>query len=144
MASRQPLSGIQSAARCLLRLHWRRATDEAPNLLATGSRHDGRFQMQIAEQIDFAALMEPVARRLLGEPNTALSSAKELRYGTRGSLAISLEKGTWFDHELSEGGGTIDLIKRQQNCEHASAVTWLRREFLNGNQGREKHQTNGT
>ena len=38
--------------------------------------------------IDFAALMPDVARALLGEPNARLSTARELRYGTHGSLAV--------------------------------------------------------
>ena len=35
---------------------------------------------------DLALLMEPVARRLLGEPNKALSHGHDLRFGNRGSL----------------------------------------------------------
>jgi hypothetical protein len=37
--------------------------------------------------------MGPVARELLGEPNHAMSSAKELRFGKRGSISVDLEKG---------------------------------------------------
>jgi len=54
-----------------------------------------------------------VARELLGEPNKRLSTASEMRFGTNGSLKIDLEKGTWFDHENENGGGVIDLLKRQ-------------------------------
>ena len=63
--------------------------------------------------IDFRNLAEPVARCLLGEPNKALSSKSELRFGTKGSLAIDLTKGTWYDHERDQGGGMFDLIKRE-------------------------------
>ena len=38
--------------------------------------------------IDWPALMPDVARVLLGEPNARLSNARELRYGTHGSLAV--------------------------------------------------------
>jgi hypothetical protein len=62
---------------------------------------------------DFADIIEPVARLLLGEPNRAASSKTELRYGARGSLAVDLKKGTWFDHETGIGGGTLDLITRE-------------------------------
>ena len=55
--------------------------------------------------------MGPVARELLGEPNRAMSSAKELRFGKRGSISVDLEKGTWFDHETQEGGGVLDMIR---------------------------------
>jgi hypothetical protein len=61
---------------------------------------------------DFASLMGAVARELLGEPNRALSSKHELRYGTRGSLAIDLKKGVWHDHETNTGGGVLDLVTR--------------------------------
>ena len=38
--------------------------------------------MDLAKHIDFAALMEPVALRLLGEPNPRLSKPpRELRFG---------------------------------------------------------------
>lgn len=53
-----------------------------------------------------------VAKALLGEPNVKLSSKSELRWGNHGSLSVDLAKGTWFDHECDQGGGVIDLIKR--------------------------------
>ena len=52
--------------------------------------------------IDWPALMPDVARALLGEPNARLSTARELRYGTHGSLAVHVggeRAGTWRDHE---------------------------------------------
>jgi RecA-family ATPase len=72
-----------------------------------------------------ATLMEPVARILLGEPNRGLSSKGELRYGTRGSMSVDLRKGTWFDHETNEGGGTLDLIERQTGLHEAERFEWL-------------------
>jgi len=56
--------------------------------------------------------IETVARALLGEPNHKLSSKTELRWGNHGSMSVDLNKGTWFDHEAYEGGGVIDLIRR--------------------------------
>jgi RecA/RadA recombinase len=72
-----------------------------------------------------ATLIEPVARILLGEPNRGLSSKGELRYGTRGSMSVDLRKGTWFDHETNEGGGTLDLIERQTGLHEAERFEWL-------------------
>ena len=67
--------------------------------------------MQYASKIDFAALMEPVAALLLGEPNARLSKPpRDVRYGTHGSLSVDFESGRFFDHEASVGGGVIDLI----------------------------------
>ncbi|MFO1520460.1 MAG: hypothetical protein U1G05_00100 [Kiritimatiellia bacterium] len=72
--------------------------------------------------------MEPVARRLLGDPNPALSKSTELRYGSRGSLAIDLSKGVWRDHEKAEGGGVLDLIQRELQIANGAALNWLRSE----------------
>ncbi len=68
------------------------------------------------DDIDFTALIEPVARELWGEPNKALSNSRELRWGTRGSRSINIKKGVWHDHETNEGGGTLDLVKRDADC----------------------------
>ena len=68
--------------------------------------------MNFAQGIDFNSLMEPVATRLLGEPNQRLSKplTKDIRYGTRGSLSIDLGNGRFFDRETNSGGGVIDLV----------------------------------
>jgi hypothetical protein len=81
--------------------------------------------MNFAQRIDFDSLMEPVALRLLGEPNQKHGSV--WRYGRRGSLAIDVRKGTWFDHEGNIGGGVFDLIRR---AGHDQPAAWLRREGL--------------
>ena len=59
--------------------------------------------------------IKEIALDLLGEPNKKLSTDKELRFGTYGSMSVDLEKGTFFSHEDNEGGGTIDLVKRYVN-----------------------------
>lgn len=75
---------------------------------------------------DYASIAGQVARALLGEPNAALSSTTELRYGTHGSLSIKLATGQWFDHEGGEGGGVLDLIVRHGDAPgHAQAVRWI-------------------
>ena len=86
--------------------------------------------MNFDNQIRFEALIEPIARRLLGEPNTRLSKSKELRFGCNGSLSVDLEKGAWFDHENIIGGGVIDLIKHKLGSDRGGAIAWLRREGL--------------
>lgn len=78
---------------------------------------------------DFAAHMEVVARRLLVDLNRALSNKDELRFGSRGSMAIDLSKGTWFDHEAGEGGGVLDLIARQTGHANGAAIRWLSDEL---------------
>src|SRR4051794_23762487 len=80
--------------------------------------------------IDFAALMGPVAAALLGEPNRVLSNDRELRYGNRGSLSVDLDAGTWFDHESKVGGGVLDLVRRQLRCDQPGALDWLREKAI--------------
>jgi hypothetical protein len=54
--------------------------------------------------------MESLARRLFGEPNRRLSTARELRFGRRGSLAVVPSRGVFCDHEAGVGGGLLDMI----------------------------------
>lgn len=73
---------------------------------------------------DWAAIAGDVARSLLGEPTTA--TRQELRYGRRGSLSIDTRHGRWFDHEAGEGGGVLDLVRRERQCTAKEALEWLR------------------
>lgn len=75
---------------------------------------------------DFAALIEPVARHLWGEP--AKVTKHSIRWGNNGSKAIDLQKGVWFDHEAQEGGSVLDLVMREIACDKAGAVEWLQSE----------------
>src|SRR5262249_54257995 len=76
-----------------------------------------------------------------GEPNNHLSRANELRFGTNGSLKVDLKLGTWFDFEENEGGGVLDLIKRQLFFTTSrECFAWLEHEGLwkgNGKSGRD-------
>lgn len=81
-----------------------------------------------APEIDFAHIMEPVARKLWGDPDPRASSARELRWGTHGSRSVDLEKGVWSDHEASTGGGVLDLIRRELRVNSGAALGWLRTE----------------
>ena len=92
--------------------------------------------------IDFAALMPDVARALLGEPNARLSTARELRYGRHGSLAVHVGgeyAGTWRDHEADAGGGVLALVEREAGArDNREAMAWLREGgFLDGEPGRQ-------
>jgi putative DNA primase/helicase len=85
-------------------------------------------------QIDLAVLRAnligraaEVAITLLGKPNEALSSRRELRFGNRGSLAVATageRAGCWYDHENGAGGDFIDLIQRQRGGGFRSAITY--------------------
>jgi hypothetical protein len=74
----------------------------------------------------FAPHIEAVARHLLGEPNKALSSLNELRFGKQGSVSVDLQNGVWFDHEAGTGGGVLDLVARQTRSSLGSAAKYIR------------------
>jgi hypothetical protein len=76
--------------------------------------------------VDFKRAMLPVATELLGEPNAALSTQDEKRWGTRGSLAVDVRKGVWTDHEDGgKGGGVIDLVMREKSTDKTGALEFL-------------------
>ena len=50
-----------------------------------------------------------VAKIVWGEPSPGYSNGKEIRFGSRGSKSLDLEKRVWIDHEDATGGGWVDL-----------------------------------
>lgn len=86
---------------------------------------------------EFAAHIREVALALCGEPNRKLSSKEELRFGTNGSLRVSIagqHEGTWKNHETDEGGGTLDLIVHKRGGDRASAAEWFKQQFGGGSE----------
>ncbi|MDD2870340.1 AAA family ATPase [Neomegalonema sp.] len=79
-------------------------------------------------KVDLAPLAEPVGRALFGEPNRRLSKPREeLRWGENGSLKIDLKAATFFDFEANEGGGLLDLIRREQRLsDDRACFDWMR------------------
>jgi hypothetical protein len=73
----------------------------------------------------FSEHMAVVARALFGEPNRIHSKPGEPRWGNKGSLSINEKRGVWFDHETGQGGGVLDLIKRDKGLTGAAAFEWL-------------------
>jgi predicted P-loop ATPase len=70
-----------------------------------------------------------LARELLGEPNRELSTPKQLRFGTHGSIAVELEgedAGRWFDHEHGIGGAGIELLRHRRGLSNGAALDWSR------------------
>lgn len=39
---------------------------------------------------------------------------------------MDLRKGTWFDHEAGQGGGTLSLVQMMLRLDKAGALAWLR------------------
>lgn len=81
--------------------------------------------MRVSEEIDWAPIMPGVAKLLLGDPNKALSTKAELRFGTNGSLSVDLKRSLWHDHEEQIGGGVLDLIRAYKGLTGAEAMQWL-------------------
>ena len=70
-----------------------------------------------------------LARELLGEPNRELSSAQQLRFGAKGSIAVEIDgadKGRWFDHEHGTGGAGLELIGHRLRLNDNAARDWAR------------------
>lgn len=66
---------------------------------------------------------------LLGAPNRALSSAQQLRFGTKGSIAVEIagkDAGRWYDHEAGTGGAGLELICHHFGLDEKPARDWAR------------------
>jgi putative DNA primase/helicase len=80
--------------------------------------------------LDYSGLMGEVALALLGEPTSKRQDGREWRYGTHGSLSVSLHESVYFDHEAKHGGGVLDLIVWVIGGDHSDAVKWLHANIL--------------
>jgi hypothetical protein len=72
-----------------------------------------------------AAAAPEIAQAYLGQPNSALSTKRELRFGRQGSLAVVIagpKSGLWHDHSDDSGGDMIALIQFQKNCSFQEAL----------------------
>src|SRR4051794_24676880 len=79
-------------------------------------------------QLDPAAWIGSVAIKLFGDPNQSLSTRSQLRFGNQGSLAVEIagpKAGSWYDHERGEGGGTLDLLRREKGLSPADGIKWI-------------------
>jgi hypothetical protein len=82
--------------------------------------------------MDLGAHIGDIARRLLGEPNRALSTRHQLRFGNNGSVAVEIagsKRGQWFDHEAEVGGGPWQLICMKGDIAEADIPAWLDRNL---------------
>ncbi len=73
--------------------------------------------------------IEDLARELLGEPNDDLSTQEQLRYGTKGSIAIKIngsQRGRWYDHEQGVGGDGMEFIRARLGLANGAACDWAR------------------
>ncbi len=70
-----------------------------------------------------------LAVALLGSPNRELSSQQQLRFGTKGSVAVEIagkDAGRWYDHEAGTGGAGLELIRHHLGLDEKPAWDWAR------------------
>jgi len=82
--------------------------------------------------IDLSAYIIDIARRLLGEPNHQLSSRTQLRFGSKGSIAVEVagsKAGTWYDHENQVGGSGWEMLRLKGGVANGEIIPWLKREL---------------
>ena len=82
--------------------------------------------------VDWPALIEPVARRLLAD-RPCREHGGDLRYGSRGSLVVHLRgaaAGTFRDFEADVSGGTLALVEHLTGRRGDDARAWLVDERL--------------
>ena len=72
---------------------------------------------------DISDKMEEVAVHFWGKPTSKTS--KELRWGNHGSKSVNLSQGTWYDFENEEGGGVVDLVKKEMPSLNGSIQGFL-------------------
>lgn len=70
------------------------------------SAHKGNSKF--APDLAWPTIVE-LAIELWGEPNSALSSRDNVRWGGKGARSVKPSADTWYDHETGEGGGYVDL-----------------------------------
>ena len=68
--------------------------------------------------------IEAIAIELIGEPTSKRGT--ELRFNSRGSIAVDIAKNQFFDFESNHGGGWLALVMHFNQCSKAEALQWLR------------------
>jgi hypothetical protein len=98
---------------------------ERPTAFEGSSKGPGLAVAEVAARLDEQP--RNLARRLLGEPNRALSSKTQLRFGRKGSIAVEIEgpnRGQWYDHEDGIGGDGLALICHKLGLSNGAACAW--------------------
>ena len=71
--------------------------------------------------------IDDLARVLFGDPNAALSTRTQLRFRSKGSVAVEVAgaiKGRWYDHEAGAGGDALELVRHVRGLTNGAAVDW--------------------
>ncbi len=68
---------------------------------------------------------EHICKNILGNPNKSLSNANNWRYGSKGSLSVSVggsRQGSFHNFETGEKGGMIQLLMSEMGMDFKSAL----------------------
>ena len=68
----------------------------------------------------------PRSARVTG-PSGSGAWRRRLRYGSRGSLVVHPQAGTWHDFEADADGGTLALVEHVLQTDRDGALRWLGR-----------------
>src|ERR1700761_5137731 len=74
--------------------------------------------------------IERLAVHLLGKPSS--KKGNQWRWGSKGSIVVSMKgarRGSWYDHEASQGGGPLQLIMHRLSLEYDAATEWAQKYF---------------
>lgn len=64
---------------------------------------------------------------LLGNPNKDLSNNMQLRFNSKGSMAVTIQgskQGLWYDHEVGKGGNLLHLIQYIKKCNFKESLEY--------------------
>ena len=73
---------------------------------------------------DWKTIAPQIAVSLKGEPKT--KTPTEWRWGNKGSFALYLERGSFFDFEDNVGGGAVQMVMHELGIDKPQASEWLR------------------
>ena len=71
-----------------------------------------------------AAISPEVAKHFWGDPTR--KTAREIRWGRKGSKSLTKETGHWYDFEADRGGDVFDLIEVESQTDRRGAIQWLK------------------
>ena len=84
-----------------------------------------RQSLDDAGRAALRAVAPEVIVEFRGEHNRKLSTRKEMRWGSKGSISLVIagpKAGCWYDHEIGRGGDIIEFIKIERGCSFVDAL----------------------
>jgi len=76
---------------------------------------------------NYAAYIEPVATHYLGTPTKR--QGDKIYFGNKFSKVVDLKAGTFYDHELGQGGGVMEMIRLHEGASLMSIADIAEKKF---------------